>query len=200
MDFDFSNATAGYLPGAYLKDIHSTFDRREGLYHVDGEFNPTRLAADLVPPGRTHLNVWAIEFDPTGAYGSFLTMIDSAADSEDTTAVYQLLPDLLWVQLTAPVSTKERFYSDMAFSPGGSLGEILYVTECVTGTVMTVGPNGELAIFASGFDFVLAEGYCSGSITVADDGERMFVSDTKGIYRIRAVRSETEPLPQHVAQ
>jgi hypothetical protein len=63
---------------------------------------------------------------------------------------------------------------------------VLYVTDGVTDTVMTVDSDGEHGVFASGF-------YDVGLVSISDDGEHMFVSDQTGVYRIRAVTSEVGP-------
>jgi hypothetical protein len=96
------------------------------------------------------------------------------------------------------VSTRDRFYGDLAFSPGGSFGRLLYVTDCVSKTVMSVEPAGGHRHFASGFDFRAAEGGCGGSVTVTNDGEHMFVADARGIYCIRPATLETESPTGHI--
>jgi tetratricopeptide (TPR) repeat protein len=193
LEFEFSSGAGGYAPGAFLPDLFRTFDGNAGLYHLDCAGNLTRLVQNLVPPGRTKLDVWAVEFDPTGRYGSYLTMADSDTAVDYVAAVYQLRPDLTWIELTAPVSTDKRFYSDLAFSVGGSFGEKLYVAECVQGEIIRVLPNGEDEPFASGFEFRTSEGWNIGSITVSDDGEHMYVSDAKGIYHIHSLTAGDKP-------
>ena len=75
----------------------------------------------------------------------------------------------------------------MCFSSGGSFGEMLYVTDRVSETIMSVDPTGLHTVFASGFNGVE-------SVTVSEDGEHMFVSDANGIYRIRATTTIVGPM------
>jgi tetratricopeptide (TPR) repeat protein len=190
LEFDFTTGAGGYAPGAFLQDLFRSFDGIAGLYHWDSAGNLSLLTPNPVPPGRTHLHVWAAEFDPTGKYGWYLTMADSSGTIDHVAAVYQLRPDLTWVELTVPVSTDERFFCDLAFSPGGSFGETLYVADCVRGEIVRVHPNSEDELFALGFNFRTSEGWNIGSITVSDDGEDMYVSDAKGIYHIHALTAD----------
>jgi hypothetical protein len=181
---DFTTGAGGYLPGAYLEDFSA--NGGTSLYHMDSEPNVTKLSQHLVPPGRSDLDIWGMQFDPTGKYGSYLTLADSDTGHDELTVIYQLLPDLSWQELTTPVSTSVRYYHDMCFSSGGAFGEILYVTDAVTETVMSVDPNGVHTVFASGFSDIE-------SIAVSEDGEHMFVSDANGVYRIRAGTTQVGP-------
>ena len=184
MRFDFSTGAGGYLAGAYLEDRHAS--NGTSLYHMDTDFTVALLSQDLLPLGRTDLDVAGMEFDPTGVYASYLTMADSDPDHDDMAVIYQLLPDLSWIELASPVTTAVRYYRDMAFSPDGSFGEVLYVTDYVSDAIMAVGTNGVHSVFASGF-------YGVESITVSGDGEHMFVSDASGVHRIRTVTTEIGP-------
>jgi hypothetical protein len=192
--FDFTAGLGGYIAGAYLEDtMLCSTDPGTSTYHMDVAYELTELAANLVPSGRTDLDVRGLEFDPTGAYGSYLTMADSDMDNDDVTVIYQLLPDLSWTEITTPVVTAERLYTDMSFSPGGSFGQTLYVAECRSSVVMTVDTNGDHSVFASGFDFRIDDQLTFGSITVSDDGECLFVSDANGVHRIRAITTTIGP-------
>ena len=83
-----------------------------------------------------------------------------------------------WEPLTTTVPFAEREYKDMTFSTGGTFGEMLYITDNVSESIMSVDPNGIHATLASGFSEIE-------SITISEDGNHMFVSDANGIYRIR---------------
>jgi peptidoglycan hydrolase-like protein with peptidoglycan-binding domain len=178
---EFAAGHGGYRRGAYLGQFAWNPRPRPAndLYHMSVAFNITKLAQDVLPPGRTNLTVWAMEFDPTGLYGSYLTLADSD-DDDALTAVYQLRPDLSWSELTTLVSRWGRLYGDLAFSPGGGFGQKLYVTDRVSQSVMTVDPNGVHREFAMGFCGI-------DSVTISQDGDQMFVSDADGVYRIRPI-------------
>ncbi len=174
--FAFSNASNNYNSGISLEDAHVSDGT--SFYYMDSEFDFTKLSQNLLPAGRTDLDIKSMDFDPTSLYGSYLTMIDTDPNHDDKTVIYQLSSDLAWIELSTPVSTSVRAYRDMAFSNGGSFGEMLYVTDRISEAIMTVTPDGIHKEFAYGFTNIE-------SISVSADGEHMFVSDENGIYRIR---------------
>jgi len=182
--FDFTTGDHGYLEGAYLFDADGTHG--SSLWHMDTAFQGTTLAQDTFPPGRTDVDLLGVALDTTGVYSFYITVADCDRNTDNICAIYQLLPDLSWVPLTTPVTTQTRCYQDLAISPGGSFDQLIYVTDSVTDTVMSVDPNGVHNSFASGFADVL-------SVTISEDGEHMFVSDTNGIYRIRAETTQVGP-------
>jgi hypothetical protein len=173
--FAFSDGNNGYSPGAYLEDMDSADGT--SFWHMDIQFNRTRLSQNLVPPGRTDMDIRRMAFDPTGLYSGKLTMVDSD-DTDNWAVIYQLDPNLSWHELTAKVRRSVRSYEDMSFSSGGSFGRKLYVTDTVSKSVMSVDPNGLHTVFASGFSGIE-------SVSISDDGENMFVSDVNGVYMIR---------------
>jgi hypothetical protein len=174
--FDFTNGNNGYQAGAYLFD--NLPETEQCLYYMDSDYNLTPLVASL-PIGRTDLDIWGIQFDPTGLYGSYLTMADSDWNNDHKAVIYQLLPeDLSWQELTEVETINDYYYKDMCFSSGGTFGQRLYVAKPDTDTVTSIDPNGTLREFADGFSNIE-------SVTISDDGLHMFVSDENGIYRIR---------------
>lgn len=187
--FDFTSGEQGYLPGAYLEDGHG--GNGTSLYHMGIDYTLTCLKQHWLPAGRTDIDVTQIKFDPTGLYGHYLTMTDTDINTDDWTVIYQLLPDLSWRELTAKVRTSVRQYGDMCFNSAGSFGPMLYVTERISDTVMTVDPNGIHETFASGFNAIE-------SITIDETGEFMYVSDHDGIWQIRI--ETLEPGPQLIMQ
>jgi hypothetical protein len=186
--FDFTSGEHGYLSGTYLEDRH--IGNGTSLYHMGADYTLTRLKQNWLPSGRTDMDVQQIKFDPTGRYNFYLTMIDSD-DNDNKAIIYQLKPNLGWIQLTTAKTLSQCFYKDMCFSRGGSFGEELYVTDRVTNTVMTVDPNGIHEVFASGFNAVE-------SITIDETGEFMYVSDYDGIWQIRI--GTIKPGPQIIMQ
>ena len=188
----FTTGSGGYTAGAYLYDIDGNDGSR--FYHL-GSDGFSELHPNLVPPGRTDMDVRGMGFDPSGAYDNRLIMADSDRDSDDITAIYELLPDLSWATLASPVDTFTRFYGTggLAISPGGTFGQTLYVTEVLDKKIMAVDPDdGTHTEFASGFTIVGGPP-TKFSVTVDDTGDSMFVSDNNGIYRIRAGTTEVGP-------
>jgi hypothetical protein len=175
LTFDFTDGEGGYTPGCYLEDIHHTGGTN--YYYMDTDFILEKLHDNLLPEDRTDMDIWAIEFDRTGLYGSYLTIADSDGNHDQLAAIYQLLPDLQWRTLSEPIDTSIRYYGDISFSTGGAFGKMLYVTDCITNTVMTVDPNGTHEVFAENFIDV-------NSIAIDAGGNFMYVSDQNGIWKI----------------
>jgi hypothetical protein len=181
LTFDFTDGEGGYTPGCYLEDIHATGGTN--FFYMDTDFTLEKLYDNLLPEGRTDMDIWAVEFDRTGLYGYYLTIADSDANHNEKTAIYQLLPDpsdpqkMQWRTLSEPIDTDIRYYGDICFSTGGAFGQMLYVTDRVTNTVMTVDPDGTHEVFAENFIDV-------NSITIDAEGDFMYVSDQSGIWKI----------------
>jgi hypothetical protein len=196
LDIAFTAGNPGYSLGAYLCDS----DLFRQLYHLDGDHHATALRHFTVPSDRWRANVRALEFDPTGRYGGHLTVAEADWHRERLAVIYQLLPNWSWRELTGPVSVDERFYVDLAFSPGGSLGALLYVIDTIKDTVLSVAPDGRQSVFASGFAFPDSPmSGPQGSISVDSNGERMFVADAAGVYRIRAAGSRVRHVDEQKA-
>ncbi len=185
--FDFTDGAGGYVPGAYLEDGYA--GEGTSFLHMSTSYQVSIMGQDFLPPGRTDLDVPGMEFDPTGVYGSHLTIVDCDQNHDAKSAIYQILPaqpEYTWTRLTELFDSGTRCYGDLSFSPDGSFGQVLFVTEGVTDTVMSVDPNGVHDVFATGF-------YGIRSITISDDGEHMSVSDANAVYRIRAVTTDVGP-------
>lgn len=178
--FDFSDGTSGYDVGAYLVDIQNPGGT--SLYFMDSTYAMIELANDLLPSGRTDIDMSGIEFDKTGLYGNFLTDADTDANSDGITVIIQLTPELVWEELSEPVSPSSMYYWDIAFSSGGAIAQALYITDAVSDSVMKVDPNGVHSEFATGFNGIY-------SLTISDDGEHMYVSDSDGVYHIHLIES-----------
>ncbi len=182
---DFSPGLDGYLFGAYMFDLNGG-NNTTSMYHLDETFSINLLDIDLEPNDRSDIDIWAMEFDTTNLYDSNLILADSDENSDMLTVIYQLLPDLSWHELTVPISASSMYYRDMCISKGGSFRDMLYVTDQVTNSVMSVDPNGVHILFASNFSQVE-------SITVDDTGEFIYISDYNGIWRIRAITTVIGP-------
>jgi len=182
--FDNTDGTNGYIPGMYLYDTYAV--NGTSVWHLDPNLNRTRLKTNCVPPGRSDLDVRGLEFDSTGVFGYGLIMADSDPDSDNKTAVYNLFPDLTWSEITTPIPTQQIFFGDMCISPGGAFGQIIYVTDKVGNKIMTVDEFGNYTDFAIGFDGI-------GSVSAGVNGDNLFVSDGKGVYRIRPSGNEPGP-------
>jgi len=187
-NIEFVPSENGYDAGIYIVEGHSGGDGVVGIYRLDPNLDPIhgfhRLTLDL-PNG--DLDTRGIAFDITGLYGSYLTMAHTDDDVADNEAVlYQFLPDNTWTKFNNPVTPDVRWYNDMCFSNGGSFGQLLYITDKVTKSVMAVDPNGTHRPFASNFNEI-------SSITVDDTGEFMYVSDYDGVWRIMSNATVTGP-------
>lgn len=174
--FEFVNGH-DYLPGAYLEDQHITHGT--SLWHADSSWTTTILGQNVLPVGRTDLDIFGMKFDSTGIYGHHLMLADSD-DDDNKSGIYALMPDLTWTELTTIVPLNVRFYRDMDISTGGAFGQMIYVAEEVSQQIQTVDPDGLHTTFATGFDEI-------GSVAVSEDGNALYVSDSNGIYRIRPI-------------
>ncbi len=168
-----SSGADNYLPGAYLYDGDITGGTR--MFHFDGG-NVTQLSANLVPPGRTDVDVQGMEFDPTGQFSDLLVVVDSD-DHDQVSAIYGLKPNLTWTTIAPPVSLDQRAYRGMAFTGGGIFNAGLFVTESITDNVFKVAANGNHILFAAGFNGI-------DDIAITADGMQMYVTDADGIHLI----------------
>jgi hypothetical protein len=182
LKFSISRGTFGYQPGFYLIDGDN--GNGECTYLLNTEFELLQLVCNY-PPGIGGFVPGGMEFDSTGNYGNYLTYADSGYPSQ-ISGIFQLLPDLSW-NVIASANSSVRSYRDICICSNGSFGQTLYATDRATNTVVTVDPNGVHETFASGFDEIE-------SITADDPGEYMYVSDSNGVWRIRADTTIPGPL------
>lgn len=173
---DFTDGTGGYFVGAYLEDAQGIDGT--SLWLWENDFSGTILSQDLIPPGRVDLDIRGMEFDPTGVFGNRLIMADSDPNQDDKTILYALNANLTWDEISTAVTTAVRRYGDMCISPSGAFGQLIYVTDQVSQSVMDVNAAGVHTPFATGFTGIE-------SISIDLTGDNMYVSDSNGIYRIR---------------
>jgi hypothetical protein len=188
--FAFTSGNNGYSPGMYLYDSVKKGSNNDGssFFYMDPNFNWNKLEDDLVPTGRTDMDVAGMEFDTTGMYKSLLTFADADDNTDYKTAIYQLDPNLTtWSILTDVNSTNDRLYRGMCISTGGAFKKAMYVTELKSEKVLYVDPNGRYEDFASGFSDIH-------SITVSEDGNNMYVSDANGVWQIYDSNSPPGPI------
>jgi len=186
---DFTAGTIDYAAGCYLADY--AYAHGTSFYHLDTDYQLTNLTNNVLPANRFDLDPRGMEFDRTGNYNEYLTIADGDDTHDDVSAIYQLEPnvpgpDFVWSTFVEPNNVDTIFYQDMCFSTGGSFGESLYVTDSVSETVMIVEPNGVHTVFASGFIDIQ-------SVTISEDGECMYVSDSNSIHRIRSQVNQPGP-------
>jgi len=182
--FVIVNELTGYSECAYLFDTNS--NGGSNLYRMDTEFNLHKISDNIVPNNRTDLDHQEIKFDSTGLYGGYITISDYDLNSDELTGIYQFLPDSSWKELVKPVSCNDAKYTNIKFSLGGDFGKKLYVINQLNNSINIVNSNGELETFASGFDQPF-------SIAISPDGKHMFVSEVKGIFRIRKLTTAVGP-------
>lgn len=186
-DFAFTTGAAGWPAGVLLLDVDGTGGTK--LASMDPSFAVTVVDTDSIPPDRTDTDVRGLQRDLTGLYGGGVLLADSDLNTDHITALYELRhPDTGGYRLIGEeVSTDERFYNDLAVSPGGDLGSTVYVTETLTGEVQQVDPDGNHTSWATGF-----VGVCS--LSIAPDGNSMYVSDWNGVHLIRGAVTEPGPI------
>lgn len=171
-----SDGSWGYRAGLYLQDrnlMHGS-----PLYFLDRSLELSIIDKNLLPDGRTDIDVQDMLFDPTGLYSSQLILSD-CDDHDQLSGLYVLGQRLRWRELVRLEPTSEVAFGQLAFSAGGAFDLSLYVVERIGRRVVKVSPTGGLEDFATGFD-------APESITVGADGKEMYVSDRGAIYRIRA--------------
>ncbi|MCA9310178.1 MAG: hypothetical protein KDA21_03175 [Phycisphaerales bacterium] len=200
---DLTSGSGGYTPGAYLVDlVGDALDPLGGssLWLLDGALSFSRLAQNSVPAGRGDIDIRGLEFDRSGAFGGLLYLVDADANASTNCLIYTLNSSLVWTPFNSNASTNVRYYRDMAMSPGGALGQYIYVVEARQDVVQRVAPNATDEVFASGFDFSAQYDFDAGgaaSLSIDDTGNILYVADDTGIYRIRA--AETTPGPTIIA-
>jgi len=188
--FVFTSGGNGWQPGSYIW-------RQKSFYFMDAEFDITLLCRDNLPPGRTDVDNKDLQFDMTGKYGSNLIFADTDQNNDQITIIYKLFSDLTWGELTTEIHTDIQRWGDggMDISPGGDFGETLYITELKQQKIVTVDPTGLQEDFATGFTVgtLYEHKGTPFSLSIAEDGNFMYVSDTNGVYRIRAITTDIGP-------
>jgi hypothetical protein len=153
---------------------------------MDQAYDVTVLSSHSVPAGRSDLDIRGMKFDTTGVYGNKLVLADTDKNDDNLSVIYTLSSTLDWAALSDPVTTQTREYGDLTIAPGGALGSMIYVTDKVSESVMTVGADGTHMPWATGFLGIE-------SLSAAPDGDVLYVSDFNGVYRIRPVADEPGP-------
>ena len=186
----FTDGLGGFAPGAYLEDGDGSNGTRLALLSPPavpgcGSGAYTSLSSNHVPPGRTDVDVQGFQFDRSGSFGMLLILADSDGNDDHKSAIYTINGTLQWGTIAGPVSTSVRFYGDMtiasagAFGPGSGLGP-MYVTEQISNELQAVDPGGVHQTMASGFTGIQ-------SVSVSNDGNSLFVTDSNGVYRIHPI-------------
>jgi len=199
MYLDFTDEAGGFQSGAYLFDLHGDL-AGSSVWRL----NPPPPLADFemlaqhsLPAGRSDIDIRGLEFDRTGAFGGRPYLADADANGAQIGLIYSVSPSLTWTPFNSVESTDTRYYRDLAFSPGGALGNRLFVAESRDDEVVAFAADASSTVFASGFQFSSQYDHEPGgaaSITVDDSGEVLYVADDAGIYQIRALGDEPGPL------
>lgn len=192
---DFTAGQGGFNAGAYLNDLDGSQGTSLWFWAPPDQF--TRLAQNRVPPGRIDTDVRGVEFDRTGVFGHRLLAADADANDSRINAVYALNSNLTWSLIGSIGDTNTIYYRDIALSPAGALGQFAYLLEARQNRVLRMDAAGTSTDFATGFQVVA--GYDddpdgAASLTISDDGNTMYVSDTNGVYRIRLIGNEPGPV------
>lgn len=159
------------------------------LSTMDRDFALTTRRSNSVPPGRTDLDVNGMQADVTGLYGGGVLLADCDINTDDWSGVYHLSsPETggTYMLLGNLLRTSQRCLTDLDITDQGTFGNILYVTEARSNEVKTIDPSGTYETWAGGFNG-------PSSLSLARDGESMYVADIFGVWLIR--RSGNEPGP-----
>lgn len=187
LKFDAPPESAGYAPGLWGHD--GADPGGEDVMRISPDFEFVEVLHNPRPPGRPDFDVAAIAFDTSGAFGGCLIFADSddlCSSPPCTSRLTALNPDLTWSALSPTFLFSEVRYTDLAVSPGGTLGGNIYITNGTHDTVMRVPPSGAHEPWAADFVNVW-------SLSVGDGGDTLYVSDTNGVYRIRPLGSVPGP-------
>lgn len=176
LNLEVSDGSRGYPRGIYLQDRNLVSG--SPLYLLDASLELSLIDRNLLPKGRSDIDVRAMQFDPTGLYSSLLYLSDND-DHDRLSGLYLLDTRLRWTEVIPPESTSSVAFGELAFSSGGAFDLALYVVERLGERIVRVSPTGGQENFATGFRGVE-------SITISPDGDTMYVSDRHAIHRIRA--------------
>ncbi len=183
-NFAFTLEEFGYESGIFLEDRHGSDGT--ALFFMNPSLELTKISDNYVPEGRTDMDIEGFETAPTQRYGGLLTIADHDENDDHVSVIYQLTPELEWIELTEPAHTNDREYRDISFSAKGSFGDTLYAADQKEDVIYTIQPDGSHQVFASGFSNIE-------SISVSADGEDMYVSDENGVYRIFSSARQAGP-------
>jgi hypothetical protein len=186
-DFAFTRGVAGNPVGSVLLDMQ--VDGGTELAWMDPGFAVTTVNGDSLPPARDDTDVRGFQWDSTGFYGGGVLLADSDPNHDDVTAIYELRDVLgggLYRLITDEVPTSTRFYGDLAIADVGDFGGVIYVTEQITDEIQLVTPDGTHMSWATGFAGI-------DSLSIAPDGDFMYVGDQSGVWLIRAIGNEPGP-------
>jgi hypothetical protein len=176
LNLEVSDGSRGFRPGLYLQDRNVLGG--SSLYVLDASLELSLIGENLLPKGRSDLDVRGMQFDPTGLYSSHLFLSDTD-DHDRLSGLYLLDSRLRWTEVIPPEPTSSVAFGELAFSAGGAFDLALYVLERVGERIVRVSPSGGQEDFATGFRGIE-------SIAISPDGEAMYVSDRHAIHRIRA--------------
>ncbi|GDX40269.1 hypothetical protein LBMAG21_05610 [Armatimonadota bacterium] len=165
--------------GAYGGSLFLGFSALDGLGRIDGPGQNASLFSYFGPVDGTPA---FIGFGPGGAWDAsmYVTVISYASTWNillpgcyKVSTSGQLIPFA-----TMSTSNLMNFPGEFAFAKGGAFGTDMYVANL--GSILKVTPNGEVSVFATGFDSVTG--------IVFTDSDTLYVADwyTNQIVQIKA--------------
>jgi len=158
------------------------------LASMNSEYLFEIISQNSVPEGRSDTDVHGLAFDRTGIYGGGILLADS--DDNDRISVIYELTEIenggSYRAIGEPVSYGMRRYADIDIADSGELGGFAYVAERISDEIQRVLPDGSHVTWASKFSGIE-------SLAVSSDGERMYVSDSEGVWLIRSGDMDTGP-------
>lgn len=159
------------------------------LATMDQAYTLTTRSTNSVPSGRTDTDVDGMARDVSGLYGGGLLLADSDCNTDNWSGVYELnnVAGGGTYRLIGDLRRcADRNLNDIDVADQGIFGNQVFVTEGVSDQVQAIDPDGTYRAWATGFANVRA-------LSIAPDGESMYVSDSFGVWLIR--ESGIEPGP-----
>ncbi len=200
--FDFSSDAPGFAPGCYLFDLYGgTASDGTELWRMNPDGSFVQLSANTLPPDRTDMDVRGTEFDRAGLFGGSLLLVDNDANQTRINTMFALSGTLSWSEVTQPGVSSIVYYRDIAVTSAGALGQFAYLLEARQDRVLRVDAAGERSDFAIGFAVAAEYDFDkdgAASLSISEDGNNLYVSDSNGVYRIRT--SGNTPGPNLIAR
>lgn len=172
----FSSGAGDFEAGAWFRD--TDLGGGEAFWFASpGSTSLTQVTGNIYPPGRSDLDVYDLDVASTARYGFQLAMADHDSNQNQRTGVYLLSRSFAWTELTETSSNSRLWYA-VEFSPGGALGDQLYVADGYAETIYALDPDGTLTPFATASENI-------DRIAITPCGGAMYVVGSEGrIYRI----------------
>ncbi|MEM1186365.1 MAG: hypothetical protein AAGI53_15360 [Planctomycetota bacterium] len=188
-DFVLTSDLGDGSPGAVFLDRDGTDGT--SLATMGAGFSLTEQTPDSNPFGNNDTDVEGFREDPIGIYGGAFLLADSDCNSSTSpdSTLWSLSDPLTggaYSDIASPVACTLRRYGDLDIVAAGPFGGVIYITEQVSNEIQQVAPDGTHTTWATGFAGIDA-------LSIAPDGESMYVADLNGLWLIRPDDDEPGP-------